>query len=106
MLNSNLPEPELLKMVLGPLLEDFLYWFERSRKFLETEKISFLTTPQQADLLGRIKQAQAEVRTTQMLFAATGEQVGIEMSTLIPWHNLVAECWGVALRFRKEQDLK
>ncbi|MEW5859705.1 MAG: DUF2605 family protein, partial [Cyanobacteriota bacterium] len=28
---SNLPENELLKTVLQPLLEDFQYWFARSR---------------------------------------------------------------------------
>lgn len=104
MLNSNLPEPELLKTLLEPLLEDFLYWFERSRNFLETEKVHFLTQEQQADLLERVKQAQTEVRTTHMLFQATGAQVGVETSTLMPWHKLVTECWQVAMRFRIEQS--
>jgi Protein of unknown function (DUF2605) len=104
MLNSNLPEPELLKHVLQPLLDDFQYWFERSRQFLETEQLHFLEPPQQEDLLARVKQAQAEVRTTQMLFQATSGQVGVEMSTLMPWHQLVTECWQVAMRFRMEQS--
>jgi predicted flavoprotein YhiN len=104
MLNSNLPEPELLKTILQPLLEDFLYWFERSRQFLEKEEVSFLSTQQQADLLARVKQAQAEVKTTQMLFQATGGQVGVETAALRPWHQLVTECWQVATRFRIEQS--
>lgn len=101
MLNSNLPEPELLKAVLQPLLEDFQYWFARSRSFLENEQLSFLPSEQQSELLERVKQAQQEVSTAQMMFQATGGKVGIDMAALMPWHQLVTECWEVATRFRK-----
>lgn len=104
MSNSNLPEPELLKTVLQPLLEDFQYWFERSRSFLETEQIAYLSTKQQSELLERVKQAQQEVSTAQMLFQATGGQVGIDMATLMPWHQLLTDCWKVAMRFRSDQS--
>lgn len=104
MLNPSLPEPELLKTVLQPLLEDFQYWFGRSRSFLETERISFLSNEQQFRLLERVKQAQQEVSSAQMLFQATGGQVGIDMTALMPWHQLVTECWKVAMRFRAEQS--
>jgi hypothetical protein len=103
MLNQNLPDPELLKTVLQPLLEDFKYWFERSRRFLETERISFLDTQQQSELLARVKQSQQEVNTAHLMFQATGGQVGIDMATLVPWHHLLTECWKVAMRFRSEQ---
>ena len=103
MLNQNLPDPELLKTILQPLLEDFKYWFERSRSFLETERISFLETQQQSQLLARVKQAQQEVSTAQIMFQATGGQVGLDMATLVPWHQLVTECWKVAMRFRSER---
>lgn len=103
MLNQNLPESELLRTLLQPLLEDFKYWFERSRAFLENEKISFLEPQQQSELLARVRQAQQEVSTAQLMFQATGGQVGIEMATLVPWHQLVTECWKVAMRFRSEQ---
>lgn len=99
----NPPDPNLLKSVLQPLLEDFQYWFGRSRSLLESERMSFLSDEQQADLLDRVRQAQQEVSTAQMLFQATGAQVGVETSTLMPWHNLVTECWQVAMRFRMEQ---
>jgi len=59
MLNPNL---ELLKSVLQPLLEDFQYWFGRAL-LSQTQQLSFLTTNQQSDLLGRVKQAQQEVST-------------------------------------------
>lgn len=103
MFNQNLPEPELLKTVLQPLLEDFKYWFERSQTLLENESISFLGNQQQSELLERVKQAQQEVSTAQLMFQATGGQVGLNMSTLVPWHQLLTECWKVAMRFRGEQ---
>ncbi|MFE1746847.1 DUF2605 domain-containing protein [Coleofasciculus sp. H7-2] len=101
---SNLPENELLKTVLQPLLEDFQYWFARSRSLLETEEITFLSVQQQSDLLDRVKLAQSEVSTAQMLFQATDAQVGIETSVLMPWHQLVTEGWQVAMRFHSEQS--
>lgn len=104
MLNPNLPEPELLKTILEPLLDDFQYWFGRSRTLLETEIISFLDTEQQSELLNRVRQAQQEVSTAQMLFKATGGQVGIDMAALMPWHQLLTECWKVAMRFRSERS--
>ncbi|MBW4618690.1 MAG: DUF2605 domain-containing protein [Cyanosarcina radialis HA8281-LM2] len=94
-------EPELLKQVLKPLLEDFQYWFARSRSLLETENISFLSTQEQADLLERVKFAQQEVSTAQMMFDATDGRVGIETATMKPWHQLVGECWQVAMKWRK-----
>ncbi|MCC3410526.1 MAG: DUF2605 domain-containing protein [Microcoleus sp. PH2017_29_MFU_D_A] len=106
MLNSNLPESELLKSLLEPLLEDFKYWFERSATLLETEEIHFLSGDDQSDLLARVKQAQQEVGAAKALFQATGGQVAIETAALMPWHRLLAECWQVSARFRKEQSAR
>jgi hypothetical protein len=93
-------EQELLKSVLQPLLEDFQYWFSRSRTLLESEDITFLSDQQQSELLGKVKEAQQEVSTAQMLFQATDGKVGIETATLLPWHQLVSECWQVSMRWR------
>jgi hypothetical protein len=93
-------EQELLKTVLQPLLEDFQYWFSRSRSLLETEDITFLSEEQQSDLLARVRKAQQEVTTAQMLFQATNGQVGVETATLLPWHRLMSECWQVGMRWR------
>lgn len=100
MTQSQPSEQELLKAVLQPLLEDFQYWFSRSRTLLETEDIPFLSDEEQSDLLARVKQAQQEVNTAHMLFQATDGQVGIETGTLVPWHRLVNECWQVGMRWR------
>jgi hypothetical protein len=58
---------------------------------------------EQTKLLERVKQAQEEVNTAKMLFNATQGQVGIDMATLMPWHQLLSECWKVAMKFRTEQ---
>ncbi|MBC6435795.1 DUF2605 domain-containing protein, partial [Nostoc sp. HG1] len=52
----------------------------------------------------RVKQAQNELNTAKMLFTATDKQVGIDMATLMPWHELVTECWNVAMRFRQARE--
>ena len=97
-------EKELLKTVLEPLLEDFQYWFERSRSLLESEKMSFFTDEEQAQLLEKIIQSQKEVQTAQMLFKATDGSAGIDSRMLLPWHQLVAECWNVAQKRRESKD--
>jgi hypothetical protein len=100
MSSSQPTENKLLKEILEPLLEDFQYWFSRSRSFLETEQITFLSDLEQTQLLDRVKQCQQEVSTAQMLLKATNAQVGIESSMLLPWHKLVTECWQVAMKWR------
>jgi hypothetical protein len=96
-------EKELLKTVLEPLLEDFQYWFERSHNLLKSEQMSFFSVQEQAQLLERIEQSQREVNTARMLFDATGGEAGIDSKMLLPWHQLVAECWNVA---QKRRELK
>ncbi len=100
--NPNSSESNLLKELLEPLLDDFQYWFQRSRSLLETHTIDFLAPETQADLLARVIQAQQEVSTAQMLLNATDGQVGVEASIMVPWHNLVSECWKVGMRYRRE----
>lgn len=97
-------EKELLKTVLEPLLEDFQYWFERSRSLLESERMSFLSDEEQAQLLDRIVRSQQEVQTAKMLFEATDGSAGIDSKMLLPWHQLVAECWNLARRRREAKS--
>lgn len=85
-------------------MEDFQYWFGRSRFFLENEEVKFLGPEKQADLLARLITAQQEISTIQLLLEATGGQVGVEPATLAPWHRLVHECWQVAMQFRQEES--
>jgi hypothetical protein len=98
MQDCNLPDSDLLRTVLQPLLEDFQYWFGRSHDLLTTEEMSFMSREQQLDLLARVTHAKEEVNTAKMLLTATNGQVGVDMATLMPWHQLVHECWQVAMR--------
>jgi Protein of unknown function (DUF2605) len=102
MLNPNLPEPDFLRNLLEPLLDDFQYWFDRSRSLLEIQDLKFLGEEKQADLLDRVKQAQQEVATAKMLLLATEGQVGVDTAVMMPWHQLVAECWKVGMKYRSE----
>lgn len=104
---GNLPEDaNLLKAVLPSLLDDFRYWFGRTIALLDSQDISFLSSPQQQDLLSRVQAAQQQVHASQALSAATDSQAGIEMSVVMAWHKLVHECWVVAIRQRKEKAEK
>ncbi|WP_330202142.1 DUF2605 domain-containing protein [Cyanobacterium sp. Dongsha4] len=94
-------EKELLRKILLPLLEDFKYWFSRSSSLLESENMPFLSEEEQTRLLTRLKQAQGEVETARMLFNVTDGQAGVDTQVLLPWHQLVAECWDVARRWRE-----
>jgi Protein of unknown function (DUF2605) len=105
MFHSNLPEPDILKTVLEPLLEDFQYWFTRSRNLLENQEIPFLGNEKQANLLERVLQAHQEVNTVRMLLNVTEGQVGVETPMLMVWHQLVAECWQVSTRLRSEKSV-
>jgi hypothetical protein len=99
-------EQDLLKDILQPLLVDFEYWFSKSIELLTNQEIEFLTPEQQADLQARVENARREVATAQMLFQATDGQVGIESSQMLGWHQLVSECWKVAMKLRQPQDTK
>ena len=102
MLPAELPEDKaLLKTVLAPLLEDFLYWFERSLEALEKHELPFMAEAQQQNLIKRIQTAQAEVGAAKSLFEATDGSVAIDMKAVLPWHQLVQECWGVAQKRRQ-----
>lgn len=104
MFDSNSSNSDLLRSILEPLLEDFQYWFHRSQLLLETETLSFLSAEKRAELLARVATAQREVSTAQMLLKATDGQVGVETAVMKPWHDLVAECWQVAVRFRLQES--
>lgn len=100
---SESDQQALLKAILEPLLEDFQYWFSRSRHLLESQDLAVLSPQEQADLLHRVKAAQAEVTAAQSLFQAADGNVGVEMSTIAPWHQLVTECRQAAIQNRQHQ---
>ncbi|AFY72465.1 Protein of unknown function (DUF2605) [Synechococcus sp. PCC 7502] len=101
--NSAFPDAEVLKNIFEPLLEDFEYWFGRSLVLLEEEELDFMTDIQKHDLITRVKDTLQAVQTVKMMYKLSGEQVGIEVQALMPWHNLMMECQSVGMRFRQSQ---
>ncbi len=99
MTSTNLPDPELLKTILEPLLEDFSYWLTQSEVLLARENIAVLEA-ESSDLLDRVRQSLQEVQVTQSLFHATDSQIGVDTAVIMRWHQLVAECWQVTSRLR------
>jgi hypothetical protein len=103
MLFSNVPDPELLKTLLEPLLDDFQYWLSRAKTLLCTEEIGFLNAEAHADLLARVEQTLQEVNAAQSLFQAMGCQAGVEGEVIMGWHKLVSECWQIMIQHRLGQ---
>ena len=99
-------DANLMKTILPPLLEDFQHWFASTLEMMATRDVSFLTAEQQQNLLSRVQLAQKQVSASQVLSSATDSQAGIEMPVVMAWHKLVHECWGVALRSRREEKAK
>ncbi len=104
MTNPAFQDSEVLKNILEPLLEDFVYWFGRSLSLLQEEEINFLTETQKSDLISRVTDALQAVRTAKMMYKLSGEQVGVEVKAMMPWHNLLMECQTVGMRFRQSQS--
>ncbi len=101
------PDPRqlaLLDQLLTPLLEDFSYWFERCHNLLTTEKISFLSETEQANLLNRITAAQQELAVAKTLFDLSGHRVGVDTAVIHPWHRLLVECQAIAMRHRGQSS--
>ena len=98
--------PNLLQELLDPLVEDFAYWFDRSLKLLENNRIEFLSQDEQDDLRDRVRQASAELTSANQLYKLTGNEVGIDPNLVMKWHRLLVECGSVGRRFRQLQALK
>ena len=65
--------------------------------------MSFFSAEEQTQLLEKIVRSQKEVQTAQMMFKATNGSAGIDSKMLLPWHQLVAQCWNVAQKWRESK---
>ena len=104
---GGLPEDKaLLKTILPPLLDDFQHWFGSTLTLLNTREIGFLSDLEKQDLKTRVQTAQQQVGASKALTSLTDSQTGIDLPVVMAWHKLVHECWGVAIRHRKESSRK
>jgi len=93
----------LLDGLLGSLLSDFRFWFERGQVLLAHCPDQVM--PQQARLeLGeQLSQASLELAAASSLRQAAPTPMALDMGTLAPWHKLVLEVWGLSARMRMAQ---
>ena len=105
MSNTASPDPEMLKKLLEPLLDDFIYWFDRAQKLLSSQRLDFLTEDDQQKILERVEHALKEVNVAIALFRVTGHQVGVDMTTMRPWHQLLMECQAIGMRYYRNQAI-
>jgi hypothetical protein len=103
--NTASPDPEMLRKLLEPLLEDFTYWFDRAQKLLSSQRLNFMAEVDQTKLLDRVDHALKEVNVAIALFRVTGHQVGVDMATMRPWHELLVECQAVGMRYYRNQAI-
>jgi hypothetical protein len=103
MTEHQFPEQMLMAEILAPLLADFSYWFGRSLRLLEEERLAFLSPESQAAVLARVKQASQEVAAANLMFQATGGHAGVDPRVMMQWHQLVQECWQIAMYWRSQQ---
>jgi len=92
---------KLLRQILGPLLEDYHYWFERCRRFLQEETLDFISPEVQQSLLERVLAAQAELQAAEALYRLSDNEVGIDPALMAKWHRLLMECAELGRRFRQ-----
>ncbi len=92
---------ELLQEILGPLLEDYRYWFERSRRFLQEERLEFIGPEEQQSILERVLAAQSELQAAEALYQLSDNEVGIDPGLMAKWHRLLMECAELGRRFRQ-----
>lgn len=103
MSNPSSPETELLQSILEPLLEDVRYWLGRSLDLFESQRLDFISETEQSNLVARVKNALKEVEVAKMLYEVTSKQVGIEISAMMPWHNLLLECQSIGMRYHQNK---
>ncbi|NKB17063.1 MAG: DUF2605 domain-containing protein [Pseudanabaena sp. CRU_2_10] len=103
MSNPSSPETELLQSILEPLLEDVRYWLGRSLDLFESQRLDFISETEQSNLVARVKNALKEVEAAKMLYEVTSKQVGIEISAMMPWHNLLLECQSIGMRYHQNK---
>ena len=97
---------QLLNELLSPLLEDFHYWFGKSVRLLEDNRIEFLPPDRQATLLEKVRIAQSELQSAEQLYNLSDNRVGIDPKLIVKWHRLLMECGNVGRQYRQLQSVR
>jgi len=93
----------LLDGLLGSLLSDFRFWFERGQILLAHCPDQVMPQQVRLELGEQLSQASLELAAASSLRQAAPTPMALEMGTLAPWHKLVLEVWGLSARMRMAQ---
>jgi hypothetical protein len=94
---------QLLQTIIEPLLEDFIYWFNKSETMLTSQRINFLAKEEQSAMISKIQKHKQEISAAQSLFRAMNSAVIIEPSQVQKWHAAVKEYWSIAVKLRNQR---
>lgn len=100
-----LPESgaDLLEHLLGSLLADFRFWFERGELLLDLCPDQVMAAADRRRLRERLRQATLELAAASSLRQAAPVPMAVGLDAMAPWHQLVVEVWSLARRLRHQQ---
>ena len=88
----------LLESLLDSLLNDFNHWFKRGQELIEACPASVMSLDEREAMKVRIDEGLKAIAATRSLVNATPAAMAISMEAMTPWHQLVMEVWGLAVR--------
>jgi hypothetical protein len=92
----------LLEHLLGSLLSDFRFWFERGELLLDLCPDAVMAPAEREALRTELHQARRELIAATSLRRATAAPVALALDTLAPWHQLVMRVWSLSARLRRD----
>ncbi|MEB3320529.1 MAG: DUF2605 family protein [Cyanobium sp.] len=106
-MSTESPQPDsgadLLEHLLGSLLADFRFWFERGELLLDHCPETLMGLEQQQSLRQRLEQAGRELTAATSLRRAAPVPMALGLDAMGPWHQLVVEVWSLARLLRAHQ---
>jgi hypothetical protein len=92
---------ELLDQLLGSLLVDFDFWFDRGLLLLQHCPESVMASGQQEALAERLSTARKELIAARSLRSAAPVSMALDMQAMAPWHQLVLSVWTLSAELRQ-----
>ena len=92
---------ELLDQLLGSLLVDFDFWFDRGLLLLRHCPESVLSAAEQKALGERLDTARKELIAARSLRSAAPVSMALDMQAMAPWHRLVLSVWNLSAELRQ-----
>ena len=83
---------------MDSLLNDFNHWFKRGQELIEACPDSVMSLDECEAIKVRIDEGLKSIAATRSLVNATPAAMAISMEAMTPWHQLVMEVWGLAVR--------